>query len=177
MTAKRARKIKEEEFDQRMIDIARVTRVVKGGKKMRFRATLAIGDKKGHVGIGIAKGLDVAAAVSKAFIKAKKNMIKVPLNKNGSIQHTIYCKFKAAKILLKPASSGVGVKVGGAVRTILELAGVQNVTGKILGASNKINNVKATLIALSSFKKSKNDKEAVEKNPNEQNISEIKTEN
>ena len=143
---------KEEEFEQKLIDVARVTRVQKGGKKMRFRTVLAIGDKKGNVGIGIAKGADVQLAVAKSFTRAKKNMIKVPLNKIGTIPHEIFYKFKAAKVLLKPASLGTGVKAGGAVRTILELAGVQNVTAKILGTNTKLNNVKATIEALNSFK-------------------------
>lgn len=171
---------KDEEFGQELIEVARVTRVSKGGKKMKFRATLAIGDKKGRVGVAIAKGADVSQAISKAFIKAKKNLIKVPLTKNNTIYHEIFSKYGAAKIILKPAPPGTGVKAGGAVRTILELAGVQNVTGKILGSSNKINNVKAAIQALSSFKKPKkaekpeenkvDESAAKENNPEKNNI-------
>lgn len=142
---------KEEEFQQRVVDLARVTRVMAGGKRMKFRACLAIGDKKGRVGFGLAKGADVTAAIGKAFNKAKKNLITVPLI-NETIPHQIQVKFGSAKILLKPAKKGTGVKAGGAVRILCELAGIANVISKILGSNNKINNVKATMIALSSFK-------------------------
>jgi len=142
---------KEEEFEQRIIDVARVTRVMAGGKRMKFRVCLAIGDRKGRVGAGIAKGADVTAAVAKAFTKAKKNLIMVP-TLNGTIYHPVVVKFKAAKIILKPAKPGTGVKAGGAVRILCELAGVANITSKILGSNNKINNVKATLNAFKSFK-------------------------
>ena len=150
---------KEEEFDQRVIDVARVTRVMAGGKGMKFRVCLAIGDKKGRVGFGIAKGNDVIMGITKALAKAKKNLIKVPL-KNETIIHPVSYKFKAAKIILKPARKGSGIKAGGAVRTICELAGIPNITAKILGSNNKINNVKVTIEALNSFKvDKKKDKE------------------
>lgn len=147
----------EEEFEQRIIDIARVTRVMAGGKRMRFRACLAIGDKKGRVGIGVAKGQDVTLAISKAFTKAKKNVITVP-RVNYTIPHEVRVKFKAAKVLLKPASQGSGIKAGGAVRILLELAGISNITGKILGSNNKVNNVKATMIALDRLAKVSDEK-------------------
>src|SRR3972149_1816306 len=138
----------EEEFEQRIIDIARVTRVHKGGKMMRFRVVLGIGDKKGRVGVGLAKGGDVSTAISKAFTQAKKNVIKVPIVNNGTIPHQITMKYKAAKVLIKPAVQGAGVKAGGAARIIFELAGITNVSSKILGSNNKMNNVKAVLKAL-----------------------------
>jgi len=141
----------EQEFDQKLIDVARVTRVMAGGKRMRFRATLAIGDRKGSVGIGMAKGLDVTIAIQKAFNQAKKNLIKVPVIK-GTVPHEVWSKFNATKVMLKPAKPGAGVKAGGPMRMLLELAGVQDVTAKILGSNNKINIVKATMQAFTSFK-------------------------
>ncbi len=144
-----------DDLDQQIIDIARVTRVMAGGKRMRFRACVAIGNKKGEVGIGMAKGADVSLAVNKAVNKARKNIIKVPIIRD-TIPHEITYKYGAAKILLKPASRGRGVIAGGAVRTILELAGVKNVTSKILGTNNKVNNVKCAIEALKRLKKVEN---------------------
>jgi small subunit ribosomal protein S5 len=142
----------EREYDQVIIDIARVTRVMAGGKRMRFRACLVIGDKKGKVGSAVAKGADVTLAVNKALAKAKKNIVNVPII-NETIPHRVKVKFGAAKILLKPAPKGTGVIAGGAVRTVLDLAGVSNVVAKILGSKNKINNVKATITALEKLKR------------------------
>lgn len=146
---------KGDEFEQRIIDLARVTRVMAGGKRMRFRACVAVGNKKGRIAVGLAKGADVTLAVNKAVNKAKKNFIEVPLS-NGTIPHEIYHKEGAAKILLKPAKRGRGVIAGGAVRIILELAGVQNVSSKILGTNNKVNNVKCVIEALKHLKKVEN---------------------
>lgn len=142
----------EEEFEQRLVELKRVTRVVAGGKRLRFRACVVIGNKKGKVGYGLAKGNDVTLALEKATRLAKKNLIEVPIV-NGTIPHEIEVKFKAAKVFLRPAQKGRGIKAGGVVRVILELAGVENATGKILGSKNKVNNVKAMFIALKSFKK------------------------
>lgn len=142
----------EKEFDQSVIDIARVTRVMAGGKRMRFRACMVIGDKKGRVGSAVAKGADVTLAINKAVNKAKKNLINVPIIKE-TIPHRVDAKFGAAKILIKPAPKGTGIIAGGAVRTVLELSGVGNVVAKILGTNNKINNVKATMKALQMLKK------------------------
>lgn len=135
------------EFEQKVIDIRRVTRVVAGGKRMRFRATVALGDLKGRVGVGVGKGLDVMTAVSKGSAAARKNLHIVPVV-NDTIPHTMVVKFGAAKVLLKPAPRGSGVIAGGPVRSILELAGIRNVVAKMLGSSNKINNVYAVLRAL-----------------------------
>lgn len=143
-----------DEFEQRMIDVARVTRVMAGGKRMRFRACVALGNKKGKVGIGLAKGADVTLAVNKAATKAKKNMIDVPIV-NETIPHAITSKAGAAKILFKPARKGSGIIAGGSVRIILELAGVNNITSKILGTNNKLNNAKCVIKALSSLKQPK----------------------
>lgn len=134
------------EFEQKTIDLARVTRVVAGGKRMRFRATVAVGDMKGRVGIGIAKGSDVSNAIQKAVTAAKKNLIKVPIVRD-SIPHPVIAKFRAAKVLLKPAPAGSGVIAGGPIRAVMELAGVKNVVSKILGSPNKINNLYAVMQA------------------------------
>ncbi|MBT4723065.1 30S ribosomal protein S5 [Candidatus Falkowbacteria bacterium] len=150
------------EFDQKIIDLARVTRVMAGGKRMRFRATVAIGNKKGKMGIGVAKGKDVAIAVNKAANRAKKNTVLVPIM-NETIPHVVRIKFKAAKLLLKPAPKGTAVKAGGAVRVMLELAGVPNVVAKILGTNNKMNNVKALMLAVSQLRTEPLRKEKVAK--------------
>ncbi len=148
----RGRFEEQKEFDQRILELARVTRVTKGGKRMRFRACVIIGDKRGRVGYGIAKGLDVAQSVNKAATQAKKRLITVP-TVNETIPYAVAKKFAAAAILIKPAPKGTGVKAGGAVRVVLELAGVPNAVGKILGSDNKINNTKATFMALSDLRK------------------------
>jgi len=140
------------EFEQSIIDIARVTRVMAGGKRMRFRACVVLGDRKGRVGMGTGKGADVTLAVNKASTRAKKNLIVVPII-NETIPHRIDAKFGAAKVMIKPAPKGTGIMAGGATRIILDLAGVSNVVAKILGSNNKINNVSATLKALSQLKK------------------------
>lgn len=139
------------EFEQKTIDLSRVSRVVAGGKRMRFRATVAIGDQKGRVGLGIAKGSDVSDSIAKAVTAAKKNMLTVPIV-NDTIPHQIISKQGAAVVLLKPAPKGSGVIAGGPIRAIMELAGVKNVVSKILGSSNKINNVYALMIALRSLR-------------------------
>lgn len=139
-----------DEFEQRIVDLARVTRVMAGGKRMKFRACLVLGDKNGRVAVGLAKGVDVSQAISKAAAKARKDIQHVPIY-NGTIPHQVTVKLKSAKIIIKPAKKGSGIKAGGVVRTVLELSGIQDVSAKILGASNKINNVRATLLALSQF--------------------------
>lgn len=139
-----------QEFEQKIVDLARVTRVMAGGKRMKFRACMVIGDKKGRVAIGIAKGVDVAMAISKSVTKAKKGLINVPIV-DGTIPHQVEIKFKAAKLLIKPGKKGSGIKAGGVLRIVLELAGVKDVVAKILGTNNKVNNAKAAIMALSSF--------------------------
>ncbi|MFZ6014891.1 MAG: 30S ribosomal protein S5 [Patescibacteria group bacterium] len=141
----------ESDYEEKNIEVARVTRVTKGGKRMRFRVLAVIGNHKGRVGYGLAKGLDVAAATQKATAKARKSLITVPLL-NETIPHPVIIKHGAAQLVLKPAPKGTGVKAGGAVRSVLELAGIPNVTAKILGTKNKINNVKAAVEALSRLK-------------------------
>ena len=139
------------EFDQKVVEIKRVTRVVAGGKRMRFRALVVIGDHKGKVGMGLRKGMDVAEAVNKAVNAAKKNMISVPLE-NDTIPHQIKMKFKASRIILLPAAPGTGIIAGGALRSVLDLAGVKNILSKMIGSSNNVNNVRATIGALSKMK-------------------------
>ncbi|MFZ2189940.1 MAG: 30S ribosomal protein S5 [Candidatus Magasanikiibacteriota bacterium] len=141
------------EFDQQIVDLARVTRVTKGGKQLSFRATVVIGDRKGRVGYGVDKGKDVQMAVEKAVNQAKKNVITVPMNAD-SIPHTVQAKYKAAKVFIKPAPKGSGIIAGGSIRVVLELAGIPNASAKMIGrTNNKISNVKATFDCLQMFKK------------------------
>jgi small subunit ribosomal protein S5 len=140
------------EFDQQIVDLARVTRVTKGGKQLNFRATVVIGDRNGRVGFGVDKGADVQIAVEKAFNQAKKNVISVPVIKS-TVPHLTIAKYKAAKIMIKPAPVGSGIIAGGAMRVVLDLAGVPNASAKMIGRTkNKISNVKAVFAALQSFK-------------------------
>lgn len=164
----------KEEFEQRILDVARVTRVMKGGKRMSFRTCVVIGDKKGRVAVALGKGADVTLAVNKAVNKAKKNIVNVPIVKD-TIPHEISGKFGSAKILIKPAAKGRGVIAGGVVRVILDLAGIQNVTSKILGTNNKVNNAKCTVLALSQLKKVANH-ENTEKKKVEKEVKAKKTE-
>ncbi|MSU75449.1 MAG: 30S ribosomal protein S5 [Candidatus Magasanikbacteria bacterium] len=151
---KRQFKDKEKsEFDQIVLDLARVTRVTKGGKHMSFRACVIIGDRRGRVGYGVAKGKDVQLGVEKAVHQAKKHMITVPIVRE-TIPHMVVVKFKAARLMIKPAPPGSGIIAGGAVRAVLELAGIPNVSSKILGKTkNKITIAKAAFAALESFKR------------------------
>lgn len=135
------------EYDQKILELSRVTRVTAGGKRMRFRAAVIVGNRNGKVGFGVAKGADVAMAVEKAFRQAKKKVFIIPMA-NETIPHMVNEKFGAAVVLLKPAPKGTGLKAGGAVRVVLELGGVPNAVSKILGSSNKINVAKATMKAM-----------------------------
>lgn len=139
------------EYDQKMLNLARVTRVVKGGRRFRFRATLVIGNRKGKVGVGVAKGSDVSNAIQKAFASAKKNLVSVPLL-NGTIAHAVNGKYGSAKVLLKPATAGRGLIAGGAVRAVMDLLGVRDIVTKSLGSSNNLNVAQATLVALATLK-------------------------
>ena len=139
------------EFDERIIALDRVTRVVKGGRRFRFRATAVVGDNKGMVGVGVGKGTDAPTSIQKAIAKAKKDMIQFSLN-GTTIPHEIQVSSGGAVVFLKPASQGTGVIAGGAVRAVLEAAGVKDVLTKSLGSTNKINNSYATVEALSQLK-------------------------
>ena len=145
----------EKQFDERVMNIDRVARVVKGGRRFRFRALVVVGDRKNKVGIGIAKGADVTAAVAKAVDVAKKNFITVKLH-NGTLPHEAEAKVGGARILIMPASAGTGLIAGGVVRTVLEVAGVSNVLSKSLGSSNKINTAYATIEALQAIQPAAN---------------------
>jgi len=147
----RGRKIKKE-FEEQVVQIDRVTRVVAGGKRLRFRAIVVIGNKLGKVGLGVAKANDVVSAVAKAKNSAKKHLISAPI-KNDTIPHEIYQTYGSAKILLKPAAPGTGIIAGGPVRIVANLAGIKNILGKILGSSGKINNLKAIILALTNLAK------------------------
>lgn len=145
-----ARKISE--FKEKVLDMRRVARVMAGGKRFKFRATVVIGNEKGSVGIGIAKGIDVAQAVEKAKAHAKKNLIAIKL-KNQTIPYEVDAKFSAARVLIKPAKEGHGLKAGGAVRTVLLLVGIKDASSKCLGGTkNKLTNAMATVEALKKIK-------------------------
>jgi small subunit ribosomal protein S5 len=156
MGQRRERKSRPQEhikrdFEQKVVEVKRVTRVVAGGKRMRFRALVVIGDKKGKVGIGLRKGADVTEAVQKAVNAAKKTMIAVQIV-NDSIPHEVKLKYKSSVVFLKPARPGTGVIAGGAIRSVLDLVGIKNVLSKMIGSSNKVNNVTATYLALQSLR-------------------------
>jgi small subunit ribosomal protein S5 len=135
------------EFDEQVVSINRVTKKTKGGNKMGFAALAVVGDKKGRVGIGLGKAPDVSGAIRKGVLLAKKHLITVPMV-NGTIPFRIDVKVGAAKIMLKPAPPGSGIIAGGAVRAVVSAAGIQNISSKVLGTPNKVNNVYATMQAL-----------------------------
>lgn len=137
----------EKQFDERVVAVDRVARVVKGGRRFRFRALVVIGDGKGKIGVGTAKGADVTAAVAKATDVAKKSITTVSIT-NGTLAHEQEARVAGARILLKPASAGTGLIAGGVVRVVLEVAGVRNILSKSLGSNNKINIAYATVDAL-----------------------------
>ena len=137
----------EKEFSEKIIEIKRVSKKTQGGNQFSFTALVAVGDKKGRVGIALGKGIDVVSAIKKAINRAKKELITVPL-KNGTIPHEVFVKYGAARVLLKPAPPGAGLIAGGAVRDVLELSGVENISAKMLGSNNKLLNARATIEAL-----------------------------
>lgn len=139
-------------FEERVINIDRVARVVKGGRRFRFRAVVAVGDRKGRVGMGVSKGADVSTAITKAADQAKKNLVTVPLYKHGTIPHRVEAKHGGARLMMKPAGPGTGVIAGGAVREILEIAGITDILSKSFGSSNKVNTSYATFTAFSQLK-------------------------
>ena len=143
------------QFDERVVYVNRVARVVKGGRRFRFQALVVAGDHKGRIGIGIAKGSDVAAAVTKATEIAKKTMVKVSLYK-GTLPHDVQAKVGGANILVMPAAPGTGLIAGGIVRTVLEVVGIENALSKSLGSSNRINTAYATIKALQSMEPASN---------------------
>merc|ERR1712194_640015 len=140
--------LKSPEFLERLIKISRVSKVTKGGKKLSFRSIVVIGDENGVVGVGVAKANDVINAFKKAKTDARKNLITVPITKSLSIPHNVMGNFGACKIIMRPSIEGSGVIAGGAVRTVLEVAGVKNVIAKQLGSDNLLNNARAAICAL-----------------------------
>ena len=141
-------KLSKLKFEEKIVQIKRVTKVVKGGKKLTFRAIVIIGDTKRKVGVGIGRADDINLAIDKAILNGKKNLINVPLTLQYSIPHVVKANYGACSIMLRPSSSGTGVIAGGSVRTVLELAGVRNFLAKQFGSSNILNNAKATVLAL-----------------------------
>lgn len=137
----------EKQFDERVVYVNRVARVVKGGRRFRFQALVVIGDHKGQVGVGVSKGADVAAAVSKATEVAKKRMVRISMH-NATLTHEVEGRVGGSKILVMPAAPGTGLIAGGVVRIVLEVAGIENALSKSLGSSNRINTAYATLDAL-----------------------------
>lgn len=151
--SRRPRKEKvKKEFQDKLLALDRVTNVKRGGRSMSFRATILIGNEKGRIGIGVAKGKDVAIAVKKATHEAYKNIVTVPITENGSIPYQVMTKNKASRIKLIPAASGTGLKAGSTVRMVLELAWYSNMLSKIIGTNNKLNNALSTVKALTRFK-------------------------
>ncbi len=141
-----------DDFESKLLDLARVAHTRAGGRKIRFRAVVVTGDKKGKIGVAVAKGRDVALAIEKATRLSKKNFIEVSITE-GTISHETSAKFGPAKILLRPQRKGRGLVAGGTVRVICSLAGIKNISSKILGRTgNKLNNARATILALSKLR-------------------------
>jgi small subunit ribosomal protein S5 len=138
-------------YEEKIVQIKRVTKVVTGGKKMTFRAIVIIGDNKRKVGVGIGRADDVNLAIDKAILNGKKNLVTVPLTLKYSVPHVVKASYGACSIMLRPASQGTGVIAGGSVKTVLELAGIKNILAKQFGSNNILNNAKATIIALISL--------------------------
>lgn len=147
--------VEEKQFDERVVYVNRVARVVKGGRRFRFQALVVVGDHKGRVGIGVSKGADVAVAVRKGTEVAKKNLVKIHMHR-ATLTHEAEGKIGGARILIMPAAPGTGLIAGGVVRIVLEVAGIENALSKSLGSSNRINTAYATLDALSKMEPSSN---------------------
>jgi small subunit ribosomal protein S5 len=145
-------KEKETDWQERVVQIRRVTKVVKGGKKLSFRAIVVVGNERGQVGVGVGKASDVIGAVRKGVADGKKHLVEVPLTKANSIPHPVNGVGGGAKVMMRPAAPGTGVIAGGAVRTVLELAGVRNILAKQLASGNPLNNARAAANALSSLR-------------------------
>ena len=150
---KQARAKKEETtWQERVIQIRRVSKVVKGGKKLSFRAIVVVGNERGQVGVGVGKASDVIGAVKKGVADGKKHLIDIPITKSNYIPHPIDGIGGGAKVMMRPAAPGTGVIAGGAVRTVLELAGIKNILAKQLGSNNPLNNARAAVNALSTLR-------------------------
>lgn len=150
-----------QDYEQKLLDVARVARVTAGGRRFSFRVVVVIGDRAGKVGVGVRKGRDVQSAVEKAVRTAKKNLLNAPMTGAGTIPYAVYGKSGSSVVFLKPASEGRGVRAGGAVRAVCDLAGYKSIAGKILSRSgNKLNIARATLEALGKIKVQKSQPEA-----------------
>jgi len=147
----RDHKKEKRDYDHNLLHVARVARVVQGGRRFSFRATVAIGDRKGKAGVGVAKGVDVSTAIGKAIHDAKKHLVSFAIT-NNTIPHEVQAKYESARIILKPAKEGKGIVAGGAIRVLADLGGIKNLTAKNLGSSNKINTARAMLVALKQLK-------------------------
>lgn len=139
-------------FEESLLEVRKVTKVTTGWRRMRFRATVLVGDKGWNIGIWVGKGTDVAIAVSKATHDAYKNVTQVSITKSGSVPYQVNCKYKSCLVTLRPAGSGTGLKAWSSVRIVLELAGYTNILSKVIGSSNSLNNAIAVVSALTSFK-------------------------
>jgi small subunit ribosomal protein S5 len=148
LNRKNSRRVPEAKLVERLIKISRVSKVTKGGKKLSFRAIVVVGDENGQVGVGVAKADDVVNAFKKAKSDGRKNLIKLPITKTLSIPHDVQGAFGACKVIMRPSIEGSGVIAGGAVRIVLEVAGVKNVIAKQLGSNNLLNNARASICAL-----------------------------
>ena len=148
LNRKNSRRIQEPKLVERLIKISRVSKVTKGGKKLSFRAIVVVGDENGQVGVGVAKADDVVNAFKKAKSDGRKNLIRLPITKALSIPHNVEGVFGACKVIMRPSLEGSGVIAGGAVRIVLEVAGVKNVIAKQLGSNNLLNNARASICAL-----------------------------
>jgi small subunit ribosomal protein S5 len=142
-----SRQPEKREYEHKVLDIARVARVMAGGRRFSFRAAVVIGDRNGKVGVGVGKGADTAIAIDKAINAAKKKLVKINVE-TGTIPVDANAKFGSAAVILKPAKEGKGIVAGGAIRTVVDLVGIKNITSKMLGGNNKLNNARATIQAL-----------------------------
>ncbi|EHA8587470.1 30S ribosomal protein S5, chloroplastic [Cocos nucifera] len=148
LLGRRKREKPNDGFEERVVEVRRVTKVVKGGKKLSFRAIVVVGDKKGHVGVGVGKAKEVVDAIAKSAVDARRHIVTVPMTKYSTFPHRADGDYGAAKVMLRPASPGTGVIAGGSVRVMLEMAGVENALGKQLGSDNALNNARATVVAV-----------------------------
>jgi small subunit ribosomal protein S5 len=161
----------ELDLSEKLVSLNRITKVVKGGKRLRFRALVVVGDGNGHVGVGLGKAKEVPEAIRKAGVVARKGLYKITMS-GTTIPHEVLAKSGAAKVLLKPARPGTGVIAGGSVRSVLEAAGIKDVLSKSLGSSNPVNVVRATILALASLE---NPKDAVARRKAEIEVKEAKS--
>ena len=152
MRTKLSRKSKSKLFEYRIVTMDRVTKVVKGGKKMSFRAILVVGNKKGKIGVGVGKASEIKIAIQKGLTNGRVNIILITLTNTNSIPHSTIGKFKASKLILRPSTPGSGVIAGSSMRTVLEMVGIKNILSKQLGSNNLLNNARATIDGLSTLK-------------------------